>query len=591
MLYYCVENRRTRITVQAIFITMIVAVSSLYLLRPVVDNDFFWHLKTGEWIWQHQALPAEDPFAYTTPHIHSDREDFLLTSYWLSQVLLYLAYLAGGIPGIVLSRFILAGMLVFVMSKRKEGDRIVYSCLLILFLINFLTYPVERPHFFSFLFFSLLLYFLERFRNEEIQSSGKGMSVSLSLLMIAWANMHGGHVLGQFSIVLFVFMESVKYLHPSLQPLRPEVFRKVLIAGVCGIVFSLINPNTYHALDQFLNTDREFAGMIANNLEYASSIERYSMGGRDILIYWLFCLLGLIGIILTIRRPDITRIAFLAATGYFSFAAIRYIPFYLIVALPFIGKALSGKSILKYARIALVFLAVSAAAYFAWNERLNVFRVTRGNWISTYEMPVGAADFILQNDVKGNMFNFSDWGGYLLWRLGPERKVFTDGRFLYPETYFIESGVGAAASNNYFGLPYWKSVLSGYGVSYIIMPLFVAYGETYPLLFELVKDSDWLPVYFAQKAIVFVRNSPENRQVMEAHAIPKNLFIDMLVEECDLLIRARPYEFKYYMAKSDLNVFRGNVAGAKEGYEKVLELAPDFTLARQKLRAIELNTH
>ncbi len=407
--------------------------------------------------------------------------------------------------------------------------------------------------------------------------------------MTIWANTHGGYALGQLSIALFVLMEAMKYLHPSLQPLRPETFRKLLIAGACGLVSSLVNPNTYHALEQFLNVDRNLADIIANNIEFASSIERFAMGGRDILIYWLFCLFGLIGIVLTIRRPNITRIAFLAATSYFSFMTIRFIPFYMIAALPFIGKALSGKSIVKHTRIYLICLTISAAAYFGWNERLNIFRITRGNWISSYAMPVRAADFILQHDIKGNMFNFSDWGGYLIWRLGPERKVFIDGRFLYPETHGVERSVGAAAAIDYLGAPYWKSVLNTYGVNYIIMPLFVEYGETYPLLFELVKDREWLSVFSSQKAIVFVRDSPDNRNVLATNTIHKERFIDMLIEECDLLIRARPYNFQYYMARGDLSMFMGDFTEAKKGYMKVLELAPDHTLAKQKLSTIELN--
>jgi hypothetical protein len=60
------------------------------LSRPFSDTDFFWHLKTGEWIWQHQALPTADPFAYPTPATLDARQRFTLTSYWLSQIAYHL---------------------------------------------------------------------------------------------------------------------------------------------------------------------------------------------------------------------------------------------------------------------------------------------------------------------------------------------------------------------------------------------------------------------------------------------------------------------------------------------------------------------
>jgi len=64
---------------------------------------------------------------------HSGREYFVLTSYWLSQVIYYLFYYAGGMQGLVILRFITAGILLFTIFKLKEGDSILYYGLLIIF--------------------------------------------------------------------------------------------------------------------------------------------------------------------------------------------------------------------------------------------------------------------------------------------------------------------------------------------------------------------------------------------------------------------------------------------------------------------------
>ncbi|PIP87416.1 hypothetical protein COW81_00305, partial [Candidatus Campbellbacteria bacterium CG22_combo_CG10-13_8_21_14_all_36_13] len=47
----------------------------------------------------------------------------------------------------------------------------------------------------------------------------------------------------------------------------------------------------------------------------------------------------------------------------------------------------------------------------------------------------GAVNFVLENDIQGNMFNNFDIGGYLIYRLYPDRKVFVDNR---PEAYPAE---------------------------------------------------------------------------------------------------------------------------------------------------------
>ena len=53
------------------------AVSEKMLGEP----DLWWHIKTGEWIWQHHAVPTTDPFSSTfAGHPWIAKE-------WLSQVL------------------------------------------------------------------------------------------------------------------------------------------------------------------------------------------------------------------------------------------------------------------------------------------------------------------------------------------------------------------------------------------------------------------------------------------------------------------------------------------------------------------------
>src|SRR5690242_17083479 len=95
----------------------VLALAAILLLAwftgEVRDSDAWWHLKTGEYIWQEHKLPKPDPFAYTTylgqPAYPGEEivRDFNLTHSWLSQVFLHLAYRAGGFPGLVLFRALL----------------------------------------------------------------------------------------------------------------------------------------------------------------------------------------------------------------------------------------------------------------------------------------------------------------------------------------------------------------------------------------------------------------------------------------------------------------------------------------------------
>ena len=67
--------------------------------------------------------------------------------------------------------------------------------------------------------------------------------------MLVWANVHGAYLLGQATILLVVALEGVKFLRRDLEPLPAASYRRLLTAGLLGLAFSLVNPNTYHAID------------------------------------------------------------------------------------------------------------------------------------------------------------------------------------------------------------------------------------------------------------------------------------------------------------------------------------------------------
>lgn len=245
-------------------LAVLIFVSLLYLLRPINDFDFFWHLKTGEIIWQDKSLPATDPFSFTTPATLTSRQHFILTSYWASQVIYYFIYAAAGMNGIVLLRGALAGLIIIMLLSLRRGDRTVTLGLGLLSLVIFFElYPLERPQVFSFLFFGLLIHLLNRIKTARIREDQQGrpgsftefavLALPLCLLMLVWSNMHGGHLIGQATIVFYLTIEGSKFAHKSLRPVGKKAYLLLIAAGIAGLSFSLINPNSYHALGELMS--------------------------------------------------------------------------------------------------------------------------------------------------------------------------------------------------------------------------------------------------------------------------------------------------------------------------------------------------
>src|ERR1019366_5543978 len=70
--------------------------------REIYDSDFWWHLRTGQYIVEQHALPIPDPFAWTTATAHdaypgeARTRQFNLTHEWLAQAIFYAVWRAGG---------------------------------------------------------------------------------------------------------------------------------------------------------------------------------------------------------------------------------------------------------------------------------------------------------------------------------------------------------------------------------------------------------------------------------------------------------------------------------------------------------------
>lgn len=559
-------------------LTMLV-VAALHLLRPVNDPDFFWHLKTGEWIWQHRDLPSEDPFAFTTSKAFDVRRHFVLTSAWFTQVIFYASYLAMGMKGIVVLRFVISGLIVGVVLIRQDGSRPLSISLAFLFLIMLLDlYSIERPHVISFIFFPLLILLLERVRGARLLPAGPAAPILVPLLMLLWANMHGGHILGQTVICLYIVLEGIKFISPSLRPIGKRAYTMLCATGLSGLAFSFVNPNTYHAFEAMR------ANPTHNNIEFLSVIEIFGMLNSDSLyIYWFFLALAALCVVISMKSRDITETALVSGIAAASFYQARYIVFLPLAALPIIVRTLSGR---RFTGPFMIVLSLAAGIYFSFDELGNLRNAKSDIWINPALYPAGAADFIEKNDLKGNMYNHYNWGGYLIWRLAPERQVFIDGRSLDETSYALATRINDADPGDGLPVQWWEAALESYGVRYVLIPLFQPSGRTLPLLGALIRSSEWVPVFFQQNSMIFVKKSPENSGVLRKYSIPKEYFIDDLLAVCSGMIKTAPANIFPYIARGDLFQLKGRPMEARESYQIVLRLAPANMTAKKRLEAL-----
>lgn len=488
---------------QSALLLLLLFTVTIFLLKPIYDPDFFWHLRSGQWIWQNRTLPAHDLFNYTNPTVVTNAMHFTLTSYWLSQIMFYLAFLGGGMGGIVVLRFLFAMAILYTMYKRQQGDGVINTSLLIILavmLANF--YFFERPQLLSFVFFGMVLYFLDRLKNDVAGNSAANRdTLLLALVMLLWSNCHGGYLLGQITVLIYLVMEGLKFTHRSLKPLRAAKYGRLLIAGCCGLVCSLLNPNNYQALVLMLQT--RAGDPSAQIQEYSTLLEQYYASHAPVVIVYLVLLiLTAIALVVVPKKMDLTELALLVFLGYFAFKYIRYAAFFPLAALPLLGKRLSDAAVVRYARWLLPPLALLTVITCVSPEfTTNIATARSGNWVSDRNFPEQAADFIIANNLQGNMYNPYNWGGYLIWRLAPARRVYADGRNL---------NVGIFQQLSF------PAILKKYDANYIITYSHEPTGEISPMANDLLKGREWLPVFLDRRSrsAIFVRNVAANGAIL-----------------------------------------------------------------------------
>ena len=104
------------------------------------------------------------------------------------------------------------------------------------------------------------------------------------------------------------------------------------------------------------------------------------------------------------------------------------------------------------------------------------------------------------------MFNNDEFGDYLIYAAWPQYMVFFDGR---SDMY------GTAIMKEYFDI-----IRLGYSFDDIIEKYdinWVFYDNDSPLSYFLYKSDDWRLIYSDKVANIFIRDIPENEEVINRH--------------------------------------------------------------------------
>jgi len=162
--------------------------------------------------------------------------------------------------------------------------------------------------------------------------------------------------------------------------------------------------------------------------------------------------------------------------------------------------------------------------------------------ISQRSYPNKAADFLVENKVKGNFFNDFNSGAYLLGRTFPDIKVFIDGRTeVYGAAYFLEYQKMWDKGNTEL----FEKAAERYQITGALLN---SSRQFIPkkILRYLYDHDDWRAVYFDYDAVIFLKNVEANKALIDQFEIDLSQWEAPRMDLFKLgTLRVKPYRSYY----------------------------------------------
>src|SRR5919198_838664 len=476
---------RTRLTPRLIIRLSFAFVVAAVLIPAVPDVDLWGHTLFGGDIVHTRTIPRTDSYAFTSDVPWVNHE-------WLSEVCMYVAYALGGGAGLVVLRLVLLGVLLWFAWRtlRREGVA-GESALVIVMVLALVTYPRTqhvRPQLFSLAMFAALVSTLLEFdRTRAI-----ARLIPVPLLMLIWANLHGGFIVGFAPVGIWAIACA----------LDSDASRRVRVAPAIALVAAmaatLMNPygfGLWKFLWRTVSTNR------------ADIDEWWSMlsAERALLVLWsTTALIAAAGIRRQERPLSLARTGLVLVLALASFRVNRLDAFFAIASFTSFGRPLSRllasrertgppKDLSRAFVTATVAAAMcTAAAVLVRAQPMSNGCVDRASWMPEQD----ATEFVARNHLHGRMVVFFNWGEYVLWQFGHDLTISTDGR---RETVYSDRQINGH-------LELYRGTESGLEYFHELNADYVWLPTQCPALGRL-RAEGWVEIYARDRSTILARPS------------------------------------------------------------------------------------
>ena len=502
-----------------IFIILLCAMSSGALApRLLGDASVGWHIRNGERMLRTHSITRVDPFSVT-----------MGGQTWYAWEWLYDAKIAGihhwmGLNGVVFFTAVIIALtfaLTLHLCLRRGADLPVAALLLALSLGVSMIHLLARPHVLSWLFTVIWFQLLDSSESANLAASPRRLWY-LPALMLLWVNVHGGFVLGFALLGLYLLSAAIRYYRSRDGEESRSLAQRSKTLGivtVASLAASLINPYGYelHVHVYRYLTSR----WLMNHIDEFLSPNFHGVAQQ---CFVAILLITIVALAAAHNKPSLSRVLVLLLATYSGLYAARSLPvssllFTLIVA-PLWTQALTDarenenlslrlrafvsrwqEFTGRVRNVELGFrghLWPAAAVFLGVLVCAHQGRLGTTQWMHAHfdpkHIPVQATDTIVERGIREPIFAPDSWGGYLIYRLYPENRIFVDDRHDFYGVDFLRDYLKAIRLT-----PDWDKFLNEKHVNWALLPAGSALANM------LEETAQWNVVYRDGTAVLLER--------------------------------------------------------------------------------------
>jgi len=421
------------------------------------DGDVGWHIRTGEYILDHHAVPRTDLYSFSKPGAPWYAWE------WLSDVIDGSLFRAAGLKGVVLPAAVLIAFFATILIRRMvwRGSHLFVAVIVALLAVGSASiHFLARPHIFTLALLSVSMWMIE----ADLKKPSRWIWLLVPMTAV-WTNLHGGFL----ALIAVLGLTAVGGLFSG-------VWKRYSILAVACAAASVINPygiRLHQHVVEYLRSD--WIRSVVQEFQ-SPSFRTESMMQFEALL-----LTGVISAGLLIRKRRFIEALWILFFAHESLQSVRHVPVFIIVAAPIIAEEVSGwwrDLTARAGKASPLGIINQLSADFLPGFERSTFWPAAGilaliligkpiAWPKDFPEQMFPVDMIRARESEifsGRTLTTDQWADYLIF-LRPGYKVYVDGR-----SDFYGQQIGDEFLQLTSGQANWQQVMNKYGFSRVLLP-------------------------------------------------------------------------------------------------------------------------